>query len=127
MTTPFQSLYFRFNNNLPDSDIVTVKDNKRKSFLQSAVTPYMLNVDDDIIIDYDAEAIDKDLTDIQLNLFGLWMFDEYLNQEILKANKLMSISSDAFRISGTGDKVKRLQEIKDKNERKINTILASLL
>lgn len=128
MSTSFKKVFKRFDNNLPDSDIANIIDDKRISFLMSVITIFnqytRIGEENYIKPDYDNEIINEDLSEDDLNLFGKLMFKEYLKQELQKINKLINITSDAFRITGNQDRVKTLKEFIADTEIEINQFLS---
>jgi hypothetical protein len=74
-----------------------------------------------------SQEIVEDLSEVELLLLSLLMYDSYLEQEIIKYNKVINISNEFIKISGASMRVKTLRDMKVENQNKINNILSSLI
>jgi hypothetical protein len=126
MTTPYSTIIKKFEDNLAESDVSKIELFSKRQFLRNAISTYIGTIGT-ITADNYEQVVVEDLSEIELLLLSLLMYDSYFEQEIIKYNKVINISNEFIKISGASLRVKTLRDMKAENQAKINNILSSLI
>lgn len=126
MATPYSTLLKKFEDNLSESDASKIELFAKRQFLRNAMSSYISTIGT-ITPDNASQVIKEDLSEVELYILSLLMYDSYLEQEVIKYNKVINISNEFIKISGASLRVKTLKDMKDENQKRINNILSNLI
>lgn len=126
MATPYSTLFKKFDDNLSETDASKIELFAKRAFLRNALSMYIATIGM-ITINNQEQTITEDLNEVEMLLLSLLMYDSYLEQEIIRYNKVINISNEFIKISGASLRVKTLKDMKELNQVKINTILTSMI
>lgn len=126
MATPYSVILKKFTDNLSETEANKLELAVRRQFLRNAISFYVATIGT-ITPNSETQEIAEDLKETELLLLSLLMYDAYLEQEILKYNRIINISNEFMKMTGATDRVKVLKEMKALNQQRIDIILSSLL
>lgn len=126
MATPYTDIIKKFNDNLPEDVSGNMELSVRRQHLRNGLSSFLANYKT-ITIDTIRQEVKEDLDDTDMLLLSLWMYDSYLDQEIMRYNKVINISNEFMQMSGASMRVKTLQNMKDSNMWRINNILSNMM
>lgn len=126
MATPYTTLLRKFNDYITDDEADKIELSVKRKYLRNAISYYIATIGR-ITPDHESQEIKEDLDEVQMLLISLLMYDAYLDQEIIRYNKVINISNEFMKMTGATMRVKTLRDMKDYNEVRINSILSSLI
>lgn len=126
MATPYSIILKKFDDNLSESDASKIELFAKRQFLRNAIALYIGTIGN-LTANQNAQQIEEDLNIVELHLLSLLMYDSYLEQEIIRYNKVINISNEFIQISGATNRVKTLKEMKDTNMAKVDSILSNMM
>lgn len=123
VSTAYSDIFKRFADNLSEEDAGQVDLLTRRQFLRNSLALFAATVRP-VHPNNDEGFIEEDLNMVEMMLLGLFMYDLYLDQQIISYNKIINISNELIKITGATDRVKTLKDMKLLNQQKINSILS---
>lgn len=126
MATPYSTIMKKFDDNLSEEEAGKIELFAKRQFLRNAISTYIATVST-ITPNQNEQKIEEDLTEIELLLISLLMFDSYLDQEIFKYNKVLNVSNEFMQMSGATNRVRTLKDMKGDNKVKINNIITNTI
>ena len=116
----------KFDDNFSEEEVGRMELLTKRQYLRNAVSSYIATIGK-ISPNHLEQYIYEDLSEVELLLISLLMYDSYLDQEIRRYNKVINISNEFVKMSGASMRVKTMREMKQSNLEKINNILTNLI
>lgn len=126
MATQYSTIFKKFSDNVSEEDAGKIELSAKRQHLRNAVSIYIATIEK-ITPNHLEGYIAEDLDEIQMLLISLLMYNSYLDQEIIKYNKVINISSEFMQMSGASLRVKTLKDIRKDNDSKISSILSGMI
>lgn len=126
MATPYSEILKKFRDNVPEEDANKLELFAQRQFLRNAISMYIGTIGT-VTPNNDEQQLQEDLSEVEMLLISLLMYDSYLQQEIIRYNKVINISNEFMKMTGATLRVKTLKDLKIENKIKIDNIVTSLI